>query len=321
MPLDARIAPAQTVGQKACVIALSTCWGDLVRLLVDHVLRVTCTRRVDSRSVKCSTTTRQAPPNPITAHHRQHIVMFNWFHKFGSPRWCYGILGRLCLIAALATGLLLVVGVVWGLAFAPVDYQQGHSYRIMFIHVPAAFLAQSIYLMMAGAAAVFLIWRMKLADLAVQCAAPVGASITFLALATGALWGMPTWGTFWEWDARMTSTLVLFFLFVGMIALRSGLEYGPAAARACAILAIVGAVNIPIIKYSVEWWYSLHQTSSITLTEKPSMPASMWMPLLIMVVAYYGFFFTVWMMRIRTEILHRERRTGWVRDLTDGATQ
>jgi heme exporter protein C len=209
--------------------------------------------------------------------------------------------------------ILLVAGATWALVFVPEDYQQGNSVRIMYIHVPAAILAQSGYMMMAGAAAVYLIWRMKLADAAMQAIAPLGASITFLALVTGAIWGKPTWGTWWVWDARLTSTLVLFFLYVGIIALRSALEKQANAGRACAILALVGVVNLPIIKYSVEWWYTLHQPASFSLTEKPAMPAEMWMPLLFMVVAYYCFFFTAWLMRLRNEILIRERATEWVK--------
>ena len=139
--------------------------------------------------------------------------------------------------------------------------------------------------------------------------------ITFLALLTGSIWGKPTWGTWWVWDARLTSTLVLLFLFVGVIALRSAIDNKVAAGRACAVLALVGVVNIPIIKYSVEWWYTLHQPASIKLTEKPAMPAEMWIPLLVMVIAYYLFFFTLWMVRMRTEILRREYRTDWVRTL------
>ena len=239
--------------------------------------------------------------------------MLNWFHKLGSPKTFFEIGGRWLpwlLTASLGLGLM---GMVWALAFVPEDYQQGHSVRIMYIHVPAAILAQSGYVMMAAAAAVFLIWRIKLADVAVQCVAPIGASITFLALMTGGLWGMPTWGTFWVWDARLTSTLVLFFLYVGIMALRAAMESQSNAGKACAILALVGVVNLPIIKYSVEWWYTLHQPSSFSLTEKPAMPMEMWLPLLVMVIAYYLFFFSVWIMRIRNEILVRERQTDWVR--------
>ncbi|MEX0943997.1 MAG: heme ABC transporter permease [Pseudomonadales bacterium] len=241
--------------------------------------------------------------------------MWQWFHKLGSPRTFFDISGKLLPWMAGLACLVLVAGAVWGLVFAPPDYQQGNSARIMYIHVPASILAQSSYMLMAGAGAVYLIWRIKLADIALQCAAPIGASLTFLALATGSIWGKPTWGTWWEWDARLTSTLVLLFLFIGVMALRSAMESRESAARATAVLALVGVVNLPIIKFSVEWWNSLHQPSSFSLTEKPAMPVEMWAPLLVMVIGYYLFFFSTWMMRIRAEVLLREQRTEWVKAL------
>ena len=239
--------------------------------------------------------------------------MFKWFHRLGSPKTFFEISGHWQVPLLLMSLLTLIGGACWALLFVPPDYQQGHSVRIMYIHVPAAILAQSGYVMMAGAAAVFLIWRIKLADVAVKCVAPLGASITFIALFTGAIWGKPTWGTWWVWDARLTSTLVLFFLYIGVIALHSAMERHAGAGSACAILALVGVVNLPVIKFSVEWWYTLHQPASFTLTEKPAMPVEMWLPLLIMVVGYYLFFFAIWMMRIRNEILFREKNTDWVK--------
>ena len=187
----------------------------------------------------------------------------------------------------------------------------------MDIHVPAAILAQSGYAMMAGAGVVYLIWRIKLADIAMQCVAPIGASITFLALVTGSIWGKPTWGTWWVWDARLTSTLVLLFLYIGIMALRAAMENRESAGRATAVLALVGVINLPIIKYSVDWWFTLHQSSSFSLTERPAMPIEMWFPLLLMVFGYYFFFFTLWMMRIRVESINREYRTAWVRRLVE----
>lgn len=240
-------------------------------------------------------------------------VLLDWFHKLGSPKIFFDIGGRWLPWLLTLAMVLLALGVTWALLFVPPDYQQGNSVRIMYIHVPAAILAQSGYVMMAVAAAVFLIWRIKLADVAVQCVAPLGASITFLALVTGAIWGKPTWGTWWVWDARLTSTLVLFFLYIGIMALRAAMENQGNSGKACAILALVGVVNLPIIKYSVEWWYTLHQPASFSLTQPPAMPVEMWFPLLIMVLGYYLFFFSVWIMRIRNEILVRERRTDWVR--------
>lgn len=244
--------------------------------------------------------------------------MWNWLHKLGSPKSFFAISERLLPWFGTLAVLFLGVGMVWGLLFAPSDYQQGHAARIMFIHVPSSILAQSSYMMMASAGAVFLIWRIKLAEIALQCAAPIGASITFLALITGSIWGKPMWGTWWVWDARLTSTLVLFFLFVGMIALRSAMENRASAGRATSLLAVVGLVNLPIIKFSVDWWNTLHQSSSFSLTEKPAMPIEMWFPLLLMVIGFYLFFFTVWMMRIRTEVLIREKRTDWVKRLVLG---
>ncbi len=247
------------------------------------------------------------------------LIMLNWFHRLGAPRSFYEISGRLLPVLWVLSGLSILTGVIWSLGFVPEDYQQGNSVRIMYIHVPAAIVAQSGYAMMAVAGAVFLIWRIKIADVALQCAAPIGASITFLALVTGAIWGKPTWGTWWVWDARLTSTLVLLFLYLGIIALRSAMENRESAGRATAMLALVGVVNLPIIKYSVDWWFTLHQPSSFSLGEKPAMPAEMWIPLLVMVLGYYLFFFTLWATRMRVEILNREFRTDWVQRLVVGS--
>ena len=241
--------------------------------------------------------------------------MWSWFHKLGSPKTFFEISGYLLPWLCGLTGIFLVVGLVWALGFVPEDYQQGHSVRIMYIHVPSAILAQSSYMMMAAAGVIYLIWRLKLADIAMSCAAPIGATLTLLALVTGAIWGKPTWGTWWVWDARLTSTLVLLFLFIGVMALRSAMEGRESAGRAMAMLALVGVVNLPIIKYSVDWWFTLHQPSSFSLTQKPSMPVEMWLPLLVMVFGFYLFFFSVWMIRIRTEILGREYRSAWVREM------
>lgn len=240
--------------------------------------------------------------------------MWSFFHKLGSPKWFHSISGKLLPWFATAAALLLGTGVFWGLAIAPPDYQQGNAFRIMYIHVPASILAESSYMMMAVAGGIGLIWKMKLADVALKTCAPLGASFTFLSIATGAVWGKPIWGTWWVWDARLTSMLVLLFLFVGIIALRSAMENREAAGKACAVLALVGLVNIPIIKMSVEWWFTLHQPSSFSMTEKPAMPPQMWIPLLIMVFGYYSAFATIWMMRMRVEILEQEQRTQWVRE-------
>ena len=238
---------------------------------------------------------------------------WTWFHKLGSPKWFYDISGRWLPWLGAAAALLIAVGTVWGLAFAPPDYQQGNSFRIIYIHVPAAILAQSCYMMLAVAGVVGLVWKMKLADVALQCAAPIGAWMTFIALVTGALWGKPTWGAWWVWDARLTAMLILLFLYFGVIALGQSISNRDSAAKACAVLAIVGVINIPIIKYSVEWWNTLHQPATFKITEKPAMPAEMWVPLLVMVIGFYCFFAVALLLRMRLEVLKRESRASWVK--------
>lgn len=241
----------------------------------------------------------------------------NWtfFHKLGSPKWFFGIAGKWLPWFIIIGLTCLVVGTIWGLAFAPKDYQQGDSFRIIYLHVPSAILAQSCYMMMAVSAIVSLVWKMKLADIFISSAASVGAWFTFLALFTGAVWGKPTWGTWWVWDARLTAMLVLLFLYFGVISLQTAIEDKLLAAKATSILVLVGVVNIPIIKYSVEWWNTLHQPATFTLTEKPAMIVEMWLPLLIMVIGVYCFFTAVVLMRMRNEILLREKKTKWVNSL------
>ncbi len=237
------------------------------------------------------------------------------WHRLGSPRWFFEI-STPWAKAALVLGLLgIAVGFVWGLAIAPPDYLQGDSFRIMYLHVPSAILAESCYILMGIAGAVLLIWRMKLADMVVAAAAPIGTVFCVIALLTGAIWGRPTWGTWWVWDARTTSMLVLLFLYFGVIALREAMPREEVAGRAAAILAIVGVIDIPIIKYSVDWWLTLHQASSFSLTSAPTMPSVMYLPLLVSVLGFYAFFFGVLLFAVGNEILVREQRTQWVTDL------
>jgi heme exporter protein C len=248
-------------------------------------------------------------------------MKWTFFHKLGSPRWFYDIAGKWLPWLTGASLVFLISGTIWGLAFAPPDYQQGDSFRIIYLHVPTAILAQSCYMMMAAAGAVGLIWRMKITDVFISAAAPIGASFTFLALFTGAVWGKPTWGTWWVWDARLTAMLILLFLYFGVMALQSAIEDKVTSSKATAILLLVGVVNIPIIKYSVDWWNTLHQPATFFLTKKPAMPAEMWMPLLVMVIGTYCFFGAVLFMRARNEILLRERRTRWVQDIVNQQKQ
>jgi heme exporter protein C len=214
-----------------------------------------------------------------------------------------------------ATLMLLVTGLVWGLAFAPEDARQGNSFRIIYLHVPAAFLALAGYFLMAAAGAVGLIWKMKLSYMVMKCAAPIGAALTFIALFTGALWGKPTWGSYWVWDARVTSMLILFFLYVGVMALKNAFHSQEAGNKASAVLALVGTVNIPIIYKSVDWWFTLHQPSTIKLTSAPTMHPDMFQPLLVTILGFYCFYALALLLSVRVEILKRELKTAWVRDI------
>lgn len=235
------------------------------------------------------------------------------YHRLGSPQWFYRMTDGWLHWLGLTALIVLAVGMVWGLAFAPPDYQQGNSYRIIFVHVPCAILAQSCYYMMAAAAVVHLVWRMKIADAVIAVAAPLGASFTAIALVTGAIWGKPTWGAWWVWDARTTSMLLLLFLYLGMIALRQAVESRDQAARLVALLVVVGVVNLPIIKFSVDWWLTLHQPSSFTLSSRPAMPASMYLPLLVNVIGFYLYFGWALMRALRVELLAREPNARWAR--------
>ena len=238
-----------------------------------------------------------------------------FFHKLASPKHFYRISGALIPWLAAITAILLLAGLYLGLFVAPPDYQQGQSYRIIFVHVPSAWMSMFIYTFMAVLGAIYLIWNIKLADVMARSSAVLGASFTFLALTTGSLWGKPMWGAWWVWDARLTSELILLFLYMGYIALVMAVEDVRTAARAGAVLVLVGVVNIPIIHYSVEWWNTLHQGATVTKLDKPSIHLSMLVPLLLMAGAFQLYYFTVVLMRARVELLDRERRSEWVREL------
>jgi heme exporter protein C len=243
--------------------------------------------------------------------------MWQWFHKWGSPPHFYRLSGALTPWLGGIFLVLVVAGLIGGLVLAPSDYQQGDSYRIIFIHVPSAWMSLFIYMVMAVAGAIVLIWRMKLAEVVLISSAPIGASFTFLALITGSLWGKPMWGTWWVWDARLTSELILLFLYLGVIALYNAVEDKRTAARATSVLALVGVVNIPIIHYSVEWWNTLHQGPTVTKFDAPSIATSMLIPLLLMAMAFQIFYFWALFMRARVELLERERNSQWVKNLAE----
>lgn len=238
--------------------------------------------------------------------------MWLWFHKLSSPPYAYRTAGRVRPWLFWPAVLLMLVGAVGGLVLAPEDYQQKDAFRIIYVHVPSASLSLMIYTVMAVAAAVGIIWRIKLAHAVAAACAPIGAWFTVATLVTGSIYGKPMWGTWWEWDPRLTSELILLFLYLGYMALRASFDDTQRADRASAILAIVGVVNVPIVKYSVVWWNSLHQGPSISKLAAPSIEGSMLWPLLIMMLAFVLYFGAVLCDRLRGEILRRERNASWL---------
>ena len=235
----------------------------------------------------------------------------NSIFYFAAPQRFYPLVGRLIPGLWLAAAVLGALGLYLGLVRAPVDAQQGQAYRIIFVHVPAAWMSMLIYLAMAGWAGVGLVFNSRLASMMACALAPTGAIMTFLALWTGALWGKPTWGTWWVWDARLTSELVLLFLYVGFMALHGAIEDVRRADRAAGLLALVGVVNVPIIYFSVKWWNTLHQGASIS-PSGVSMATPMLVGMLVMTLAFWAYCIAAALVRVRLIILTREQHTGWV---------
>ncbi|MEK0085131.1 heme ABC transporter permease [Benzoatithermus flavus] len=229
-------------------------------------------------------------------------------HAYANPLRFQRIADAVFPWTAWATVLLAPVALWFALVVAPADYQQGEAYRIIYVHVPAAWMSMFCYLFVAVGSAVGLIWRHPLAEVAARAAAPVGAVFTAIALVTGSLWGKPMWGTWWVWDARLTSVLILFFLYLGYIALHDAFEDPARGARAASILALVGVVNIPIIKFSVDWWNTLHQPSSILRMGGPALDPSMLWPLLLMALVFKLYFVTVVILRMRAQLTERRIR-------------
>lgn len=244
--------------------------------------------------------------------------MWSFVHKMGSPPWFYRFASGLIRWLLPIVVVTLAVGAVWGLLIAPPDFRQGNSYRIIFIHVPSAVVALAGYYLLAFAGLVSLVWKIKMADTAMRAVAPVGAALTFIALFTGAIWGKPTWGTWWVWDARITSMLILLFLYLGVIALFEAYENKAAAAKACAVLSLVGTVNIPIIYKSVDWWYSLHQPASIKFTGESAIDASMLYPLLLNIAGFYGLFALIVLLNMRAELFESHRQSAWLQQVIGG---
>jgi heme exporter protein C len=242
--------------------------------------------------------------------------MWTFFHKLASPPHFYALAAKFIPWFAGIGAIAVAYGSYAGLFLAPLDYQQGDAFRIIYVHVPSAYLSMMAYMIMAISAGIGLIWRIKLSHAVAAAAAPLGAWFTFLALVTGSVWGRPMWGTWWEWgDPRLTSELIMLFLYFGYMALRAAIDDTTKADKASAVLALVGAVNIPIIHFSVEWWSSLHQGATLVREGGPSMAPAMLYPLLAMIFGFTFIFGALLLGRVRTEVLFRERRSRWVRKL------
>ncbi|MCC6303337.1 MAG: heme ABC transporter permease [Gammaproteobacteria bacterium] len=238
----------------------------------------------------------------------------NWF-KYASPASFYPLAGRLVPWFGAAAALLTVLGLYLGFFVAPTDYKQGEAYRIIFIHVPAAWMSMFIYLVMAFYAGLGLVFNTRLSAFMARSLAPTGALFTFIALWTGALWGKPMWGAWWVWDARLTSELILLFLYLGYMSLQAAIEDPRRAARASGLLALIGAVNVPIIYFSVQWWNTLHQGASISMSQGSTMAATMLTAMLVMTLAFWMYTIAVVLTRVRCEILERERHSEWVAEI------
>ena len=240
--------------------------------------------------------------------------MFNRFKRYASLEFSYERANTYFAPMLVLAIVMLAVGLVWALYVAPTDYRQGEAYRLLFVHAPAAWMSLFIYVVMASAGAAALIWRVKIAEIVCVESAPVGATFTAVTLATGMLWGKPMWGAYWVWDARLTSELILFFLYLGVMALHAAIPEPRKAARAAAILAIVGVVNIPIIHYSVVWWHTLHQGATVTRLAAPAAHTSMLYPLLYMVLVFMLFYKVAMLARVRTAVERYAGDARWLRE-------
>ena len=240
--------------------------------------------------------------------------VIHWF-KFASPQSFYPLAGRMIPWFAALAALLAAAGLWIGFFVAPTDAQQGESYRIIFVHVPASWMSMFLYVVMAAWAGLGLAFNTRLSAMMAHAIAPTGAMFAFLSLWTGALWGRPTWGTYWVWDARLTSELVLFFLYLGYMALHAAIDDPRRGDRASAVLALVGVVNVPIIYFSVQWWNTLHQGASVSLTRAPSMATTMLTGMLVMALAFWMYSIAAALARVRAIMLEREAHMQWAHEL------
>jgi heme exporter protein C len=241
-----------------------------------------------------------------------------WLYRFASPATFYPLAGRMVPWFYAAAAVFAAAGLYVGLIAAPTDFQQGEAYRIIYLHVPAAWMSMFLYLLMAGYGILFLSLNTRLSAMMMAALAPTGAMFTFVALWSGALWGRPTWGAYWVWDARLTSELILLFLYLGFMALRAAIEDPRRADRAAALLAIVGAVNVPIIYFSVQWWNTLHQGASVSLTASPKMAQIMLTGMLLMSLAAWMYAIGAVLTRVRAIIVEREAGAEWLNRYLDG---
>ena len=236
-----------------------------------------------------------------------------FIHQFASPKTYLFQVNKFYNYIFYTSISIYVLSITWGLLFVPEDFVQGNSFRIIYLHVPASFLSQSLYAAMAIASVTYLIWRVKLAAYLIIAIAPIGAMVTFIALSSGSIWGIPTWGTWWQWDARITSTLILFIMYLGLISLHGSFSSYEKADKLLSWLVIVGFVNIPIIKKSVDWWSTLHQSASITLTNKPSIDPSMLYPLIGSTIGFFGLIICLVIISSKVQIIKRESTKSWIK--------
>ncbi len=237
-----------------------------------------------------------------------------FIHQFASPKTYLFQVNKFYNYIFYTSISIYILSITWGLLFVPEDFVQGNSFRIIYLHVPASFLSQSLYAAMAIASVTYLIWRVKLAAYLIIAIAPIGAMVTFIALSSGSIWGIPTWGTWWQWDARITSTLILFIMYLGLISLHGSFSNYEKADKLLSWLVIVGFVNIPIIKKSVDWWSTLHQSASITLTNKPSIDPSMLYPLIGSTIGFFGLIICLVIISSKVQIIKRESTKSWIKD-------
>ena len=239
--------------------------------------------------------------------------MWKLFYQLASPQRFYQVTGRLLPLIALFTCGFFIIGLTWGLIFAPADYQQGDAFRIIYLHVPSAFFSMALFAAMGWLAVLLLVWRIKIAGIMLRSVAETGAVMTLIALITGSIWGRPMWGTFWVWDARLTAELILLLLYGAILAVQNSYQSHEQGDKVVAILVLVGLVDLPIIHYSVYWWNTLHQGSTILSLSKPKIAPSMLYPLLMMLIGFLGYCLSTILYRARYELLLRERSQKWVK--------